>query len=386
MAAGDAVGLPPGFELDPAPAAALPPGFELDQPQQPTVLEAAIRRVVEPNALQRRSGIRRARFKDENLAENIGSGFMTLGEDVGRETTGALAAAGLSPDAANLGGFIADAGTNFLPMFGGAKAGAAAGAPVMERGAKGLMQSALKPDSAARVGGEFSDAAKAIQTMLDEGINVSQAGAAKMRSLIKELHDDVASRIAQSPAVVDKGNAMMQVNETLKKFTNQVNNRSDRAAILKAWREFNEDVADVIPIGKAQELKQGTYKVLADKYAKGGLPAVENEASTQGQMAIARGLRQSIEERIPEVKQLNARESALINALEIAEKRTGTAGNRDIAGIAWLANNPTAAAAMLADRSPLFKSILARLLYNTREVAPAAAGAGAVAGAIENER
>ena len=333
------VGLPPGFELDPPTASGgLPPGFELDQPATPQRADG--RYVVEPNDLMRRAGIRRARFKDENLAGNVGRGFLSLGEDVGRETTGALHAAGLSPAAANVGGAISDAATNFIPIGGGAAAGAKAGAPVMDRTAKGLMQSALKPSGQALAGGVKSDAAKAIQTMLDEGINVSNAGAAKMRNLITGLHNDVAKHIATSTEVVDKGAAMLQINKTLQKFSNQVNKRADRDTILKVWKEFNDDVADVIPIQKAQELKSGTQRILADKYAKGGAPAIENEASTQAQMALARGLRLSIEDRIPEVAQLNAREHALINALEIAEKRAGLAGNRDIGGIAWLASNP----------------------------------------------
>ena len=387
------VGLPPGFELD--PVAPLPPGFELDPATAPAAAS-------KPSPM-RETAIRLLR----SLVQGGPMGLVAAGGREGMhglDTVGEMAGDAIVENVPKLSGkrsvlnplaleipaeATAAAATvaKLAPgVLVGGVGGGVAGKPAMEAGAKSVMKSALKPSSASQVGGIHSDAAKAIQTMLDEGVNVSTGGALKMRELIQKLHGDVAKRIAQSTEVVDKGNAMLQVNKVLKKFTTQVNNRADRQAVLKAWKEFNDDVADILPIQKAQELKQGTYKVLADKYAKGGQPAIENEASTQAQMAVARGLRQSIEERIPEVAKLNKRESDLINALELAEKRAGIAGNRDIAGIAWLAQNPAAAAAMFADRSPLFKSILARMMYEGRTAVPAGAGAAAGAAAVEEGR
>ena len=126
---------------------------------------------------------------------------------------------------------------------------------------------------------------------------------------------------------------------------------------------------------QAQELKKGTYKILADKYAHMG--TVGDEAGTQAQMALARALRKGVEAKAPGVVAPNKEMSALINAIEIAERRAGTAGNRDIAGIAWLAEHPAAAGGMLADRSPWIKSLLARYMHSGM---PAT---GAMAGAIE---
>lgn len=262
-----------------------------------------------------------------------------------------------------------------IPAVVGGVPGRAAGQPAMEAGARTLMRSALKPDPVARAGGANSDAAKAIQTMLDEGALATQGGAAKMRELVTKLNADVMKRIADSTEIVDKGHAMRETFKVLQKFRKQVNPEADMQKIRASWDEFNRNVADIIPISEAQALKQGTYGILAEKYARGGTPAIENEAATQAQMAQARGLRLGIEEKIPEVGALNAREAALINAIEIAEKRTGVAGNRDMAGIAWLASNPKMFAAALADRSPAFKSMLAQILYQGRKTVPATAGA-----------
>ena len=268
-------------------------------------------------------------------------------------------------------GVAANVAAQAIPMLLGGNVAAAGGAPVMEKAATGLMKSALKPSSKDIISG---DAAKAITTLLQEGANISIKGATKIRELINKLSSEVAQKISASPATVDKAHAASEVYKTLQKFRNQVNPGADSEAILKSWTEFNKMIANKIPVQEAQALKQGTYKVLADKYAKMG--AVENEASTQAQMSMARGLRQGIEEAVPGVGQLNAKESALINALEMAERRAGIGGNKDVGGIAWLANNPTVAAAMMADRSAAFKSWLANKIYSLRNTAPAAVGAG----------
>ena len=252
-------------------------------------------------------------------------------------------------------------------------------APVLEKAAKGIMHSALKPSGTAIQSG---DAARAIDTLLKENANISASGSAKLRGLVSQLNAEVAEKIAAAPgATVDKSRVAREVFGTLKKFREQVNKGSDVKQILASWKEFSDDFASKIPVAKAQAVKQGTYRILSDKYAKGGLPAIENEASTQAQMAAARGLRLGLEETVPGVGGLNARESAIINALELSEKRAGIAGNKDLAGIVWLSHNPAAATAMMADRSSAFKSWLANKLFQARNQVPAAARAVGISGA-----
>lgn len=313
----------------------------------------------------------------------IASGFLKFGPAGAATEIARGTVEGIDTLAQKAGGTATDVAAKVAPPEVAAAIGTAAqiaptlllgpvGAPAMTGTARTLMQSALKPNAAARVSG---DAAKAIDTMLEEGITMSQAGAAKLRGLIDRLVTDVARQIKAAPdAMVDKAHAASELYETLLKFRKQVNPGADVKAIEKSWEEFSNLVGAKIPVAEAQELKQGTYRVLADKYVKGGTPAVENEASVQAQMAQARGLRKGIEEVVPGVKAPNERSSAAINALELMEGRMGTAGNRDIAGIAWIAQNPVAAAGMLADRSPAFKSALARFIHGFRNAAgPAAA-------------
>ena len=302
-------------------------------------------------------------------AMGVGGAMETIDKaaDVaGGATTDVLAKVAPPEVAAGVGTAV-----KLAPTILGGLVGRSTGAPVMEGTAKKLMHSALKPSSKDIISG---DAAKAVDTLLKEGATISTTGATKLRAHINQLSKEVADKIAASPATVDKAHAASEVYKTLQKFRNQVNPGADTKAILNSWDEFNKMVANKIPVQEAQALKQGTYKVLADKYAKIG--AVENEAATQSQMAMARGLRQGIEEAVPGVGKLNAQESAIINALEMTEKRAGIAGNKDVGGIAWLANNPAAAAAMMADRSSAFKSWLANKIYQARNTVPAATGAG----------
>lgn len=296
-----------------------------------------------------------------------GSGFLPSVQELGGKVTDVTG----SPAA----GVAVNAAAQAIPMLMGGQVAAAGTAPMMEKAASGLMRSALKPSAQDILSG---DAAKAVKTLLQEGATVSARGAVKLREKINQLASEVAQKISASKGTVDKSYPMSEVYQTLHKFKNQVTPGADQKAILKAWEEFSGNVGAKIPVQEAQALKQGTYKVLADKYAKGGMPAVENEASTQAQMAMARGLRKGIEETVPGVGQLNAQEAQLINALEMVEKRAGIAGNKDIGGLAWIANNPAAAAGLMAGRSEAFKSWLANKIFQYRNAVPGAAGAGAV--------
>src|SRR3990167_7199284 len=249
----------------------------------------------------------------------------------------------------------------------------------MEKGARSLIRSALKPQSKDIISG---DAAKAVDTLLRADANVTPQGAAKLRGLVNQIEGEVKTLIGEAAKrgeMVDKSFVAREVLGELKKFRNQVNPGADTQAVLKSWEEFSRLVGEKIPVEQAHALKKGTYKVLADKYAKMG--SVENVPGTQTEMAMARGLRKGIEDAVPGVGNITSQEASLINALEMAERRSGIGGNKDLGGIAWLANNPAAAVAMMADRSAAFKSWLANRLYQARMAIPTAKGALPVVGA-----
>ena len=288
---------------------------------------------------------------------------------------------GASPEVAAGAGYATNVGIRAIPSLAGAVAGklvepVTRNAPVV--GSRALMQSVLKPSSKDLASG---DASKAIETFLNRGYSGTAGGVSKMRQVVSALSKDVDDIVAATPGNVDKNLVRAEVLEQLKKFRAQVNPNSDVDAVLKSWNEFKKTVPSNIPIQRAQEIKQGTYKILADKYSH--LGTVGDEAGTQTQMAMARGLRKGIEGAAPAVVPKNKEMAELINAIEIGERRSGIAGNRDIAGIAWLAENPLAAAGSLADRSPWIKSLLARYMHSGM---PATGAMGGAAYSVDKER
>ncbi len=270
------------------------------------------------------------------------------------------------------------------PMFIGMKVPGAAAATEagLKSGAREMMQSALKPPLKALQTGK---AARAIDTLLDEGINVTGGGADTLRGRIDVLNNNIAQRIANSPAIIDKYAASSQMQGLLNKFTKQVSPLSDVAAIQKAWDEFLAHPMMQgpygVPVQTAQELKQGTYRALGDK-SYGELKGAEIEA----QKTLARGLKEEIAKAVPEVRPLNAEESTLLNALSLVERRVLISANKNPIGLGFLTLNPKNFAAYMADRSELFKSLVARMLNTGSKAVPGMEIAGPAGGIAATEQ
>jgi len=250
----------------------------------------------------------------------------------------------------------------------------------MKAGGERVMQSALKPDLPSRrltmPGTDMSKAEAGVKTLLEEGVNVTKGGAEKLHERVTDLNDRIKTVIENSPARIDKGRAASALQDVVNKFEKQVNSTKDLKRIEKAWDDFlNHPLLSgrqTMPIQLAQELKQGTYRVLKDK-AYGELKGADIEA----QKALARGLKEEIAAAAPEVRPLNAEESKLLNALSLVERRVLQEANRNPIGLGWLSQNAKQFAGWMADRSDLFKSLVARMLYQTGE---ATRGAAPVAG------
>lgn len=219
---------------------------------------------------------------------------------------------------------------------------------------RSLMRSALKPSTKEVISG---DAAKAVQTLLDEGINVTPGGAAKLDTKLGSLNDQIAEAILNSQGRVNKNAVAGRLQDTVNRAERQVNPASDVAAVEKAWNEFSDHPlipgADM-PIQLAQEMKQGTYRALKNKYGEIG------SADTEAQKALARGLKEEIATVEPSVAPLNAQESGLLNAKDMLDRRVAVAGNKNPLGLGPLGKSVEAVAAMLLDRSEWAKSMAAR--------------------------
>ena len=265
-------------------------------------------------------------------------------------------------------GTATNVGIQSVPSLLGMGSGAKA-APAMEAGAKKLMMSSLKPTLAQH---ETGKAARAVDTMLQEGVNVTPGGVQKLRGEIDVLNKQIKAIVATSPKVVDKANVTKALDDVVTKFKNQVNPQSDLASIQKAMDEFvNHPLLQQVgtmPVALAQRLKQGTYKALGSK-SYGELKGAEIEA----QKALARGLKDEIVRAEPSLAGLNAAESRLLNAEEVALRRVLMDANKNPVGLGTL--NPATLAFWMADRSPLVKSLLARGMYKGSEGIPQTGGA-----------
>lgn len=247
--------------------------------------------------------------------------------------------------------------------------------PLLGGAAKWLMQKAVKPSSTDLVSGE---AARAIQTLLDEGINVTTGGMAELRRRVGTLHKQVEDKIANSSNMVNVGDITPQINRTYNRFRySTINPDATSAEIGRAAEDYLSTVKRLdplseysgsIPVQLAQKMKRANQQQLSDEFGSMSVPYYE------AQKDVTRGLRQGIEAAEPGVAVQNAKMEQLLNALSVTERHALMALNKNPAGLSLLAENPKAAAAFMADRSATFKSLLARMIYAGQERIPQAVG------------
>lgn len=306
-------------------------------------------------------------------AHTFGSGLPGAAYKAGGAVTDLGATLGLPPQASAGLGYLTNLGVQSIPVLMSGRMAQTAGTPIIQSGATKLMQSAVKPTLAdLRTG----DAARAINTMLEQGYNPTMGGALKMQSNIDDLAAQVKDAIANSPASVDKYAVASRLSNFMQQARMQANPNADTAAIAKSWNEFLDSLPGTdIPVQTAQAIKQGTYSALGNKaYGE------QMGATTEAQKQLARGLKEEIAQAVPEVGPLNQKMADLINAHEIITRRALMSGNRNPLSLAPLAAHPGGFLAFLADKSDLAKALLARSLYSS--ASPISYGTGALIGAV----
>jgi hypothetical protein len=301
----------------------------------------------------------------QDLTQSVGnafqnSGLIAVAPMAGEVSALSRAAPPAMRAAADIGraesGYLAEA----LRAGSGAVINPVAGS--LQGGAQKLMQSAIKPTIKQLQSG---DAAIAIKTLLDEGISPTQKGAIKLRELINQKNAQIESLIGDSSATVSR-DAVIKIlrDDVSSRFKNQVNPTPDLNAIANVADDFANHPSikgDAIPVQLAQQLKQGTYRVLDKKYGQLG------PADIEAQKGLARGLKNEIGKVVPEVTGLNAQESALFKTLDVAERRAFMEANKNPTGLSSLTSNPGNFALFMADRSAAFKALVARAMNRVGE-------------------
>lgn len=224
-----------------------------------------------------------------------------------------------------------------------------------------LMTKAAKPS--AKLLEDFrTSAPKLAQTLLDEGVNVTRGGVAKLDALVSATRDQLKSLLADSAAQIPKSEIIAPVANVAMKVANQTDPMSDLAAIGKHVEGFANHPKFSGPTMTAQEtqaLKVGNYEKLRGSYGERGSAIEETDK------AVARGAKEAIESRIASARALNQRDADLTVAREAVAKQVGLAANRDPGGLAWIAKNPQTMLTYVLEKSPAVKSMLARGLYKS---------------------
>ena len=288
--------------------------------------------------------------------KGVSKDIPAIGQWAGDKIIDATEGSGLSPNIRAGLATAGDMGVQFGATSGPVMKAIGKAPGVVQGVSRRLMTSALKPSVTAH---ESGNAARAIDTLLEQGVSVTPGGVDKLRSMLDTTNKQIAEAVSGSNATVSKSSVAQRLKELFPRMQNQVNPQGDIAAIQKAGEQFMEHPllpTDEIPIALAQKLKQGTYSQLAGKYGEEGSAAIES------QKALARGLKEEIANQIPELFQLNKIDSDLYNAISLTERRVLMEANKNPLSLAALASNQKAAAAYMADKSPAFKSIVARML------------------------
>lgn len=199
------------------------------------------------------------------------------------------------------------------------------GLPAAKGVAERLYQSALKPSTTIPP----AKVASIVQTGLENKIPVSAKGLETLGALKDAVDKNIADMIASDPnRPINKFDVTARLGETAKKFQTQVNPEADLNAISEAGNEFLRNQPGEIPASQAQSLKQGTYQQLKGK-AYGELKS----ATIESQKALARGLKEELNTAFPELADLNAQDSKLINLESVLEKAVQRNSNHQMIGI-----------------------------------------------------
>jgi len=200
--------------------------------------------------------------------------------------------------------------------------------------AERMYQSALKPPPGS-AGQPAAAINKVVKTGVREGIPVSAEGLETVKDRIAGLNTGIQSVIddlAQRGVTVDPAEVAKRVEQVRPQFKT-VNSTDHMAALDKVKQQFLSENPKPIPANEAQAMKQKTYKDLRDQYGKLGT------SDTEGQKALARGIKEELASQFPELTALNARESEFIGLDRVLERAVKRVGNRDLVPLAsngWL--------------------------------------------------
>lgn len=312
----------------------------------------------------------------------IGSDIYHQGSDVvGSAVTEGASRMGLPSEAAAGLGTAAYVGAQALPAVAGSVGQIApTGLRAIPRG---LMQSSIKPNLEARQSG---DAGRAINTMLEKGINATPAAMETAKLKVGSLENTLQEVLRESTkrGLVIDGEAVAKSLDTLRKDTalrpGKPENLKQIQDLQDRFTKGIDEIVDLhrIPIDLANKIKQTYTKDLTER-VNAYQPGQALNYFDKAQKQVSGEIRRLVGEAEPKVVPTLKEQSELLNVLEVAGPQISREGNKNIVGLGWLSPSMLRTAGWMLDRYPWFKSMLARGLY-APEASQAGVGIGIAAG------
>lgn len=213
-------------------------------------------------------------------------------------------------------------------------AGRALVGPAMQWLGSGIYRSALKPSVAVRA--EFPNVT---QTLVKEGVPITRsgAGADKAATLVKESGQEVMNVLQRAQAAGAKPVTMRPVAKSLERTREMVSDQAIREADLqkvdKVRNALLKENPQAVDLPRAQAMKQAEQRRAVAAYQKQARGAPVNEVRLSTREDIARGLREAIERRVPDVGPMNKRTQELIGALKAVSAAEGRIANNNMVGM-----------------------------------------------------
>ena len=291
------------------------------------------------------------------------------------------AKAGLPPEAAAGVGFAANVGIQALPVVAGSVSRQAA--PVLEKGGRWFMQSAVKPTLTMRKSGE---AKAAIETMLQKGISPTSKGLESARAAVDDLEAAIQTTLENSKGIVNKAEVSKSIKtavEGVKHNLARVENEKDIQSALDSFLNHPaiKPYSGEFPVALANRMKQAFYKEVGERAY---IPGAQASAYDKGQKSLAAGLRQEVLKAEPKVKPNLEEQQQMLKVVDMLNQRVGAAQSQNIYGLGG-AMSPSITRLLIfwADRYPWFKGWMARAMYSG--ASPITAGVGVGAGVVAGE-
>lgn len=201
---------------------------------------------------------------------------------------------------------------------------------------------------------------KIAKTLLDNGINVTEGGLAKLQALLTKSNDEIKAMVNASTGRVAKDDVLHRVDEhameVMKSSANPDKALRKAADVERGFLEHPYYKADTISVPDAQRMKVGSYREIGNAY--------KQPEKQQALKALARGFKEEVETAVPGVAEKNAHVAELMAAKDAVARRVGIESNADPLGILWAAHSPELFVAGVMHKQPIVRSLIARGAWN----------------------